>query len=564
MISWIQRNFQQHFRAVFGVLLAVTIISFIMVINAGPGLGRAGPKVAKRIFFNVDLEQAGMASRIFGDASLSAQLQGDVSNLDGNQLQSYGFQRVAALALADQLKLPAPTEQEVAAYIKTLRAFAGSDGSFDPSLYAAFRDSLRTNNRVSETDVARVLNDDLRIAHVRALLAGPGYVLPDEVRDQLVRARSTWTIAVATLDYAAYKPEIPAPEDAVKRFYDDNAFRYVVPDRIGVDYVEFPAADFLSQVKVSDAEVRAYYDENSSRFPAPPKKESGDKAALKLDATAPADPNADFAAVRPQVELALRTERAQQLSAKAAADLTVEIYDQKLKPGAADFAALLASHHLSLKSVPPFDRNSPPTNPAWSPQIVDQAMRLSADKLETDPLSTATGTVVLFWRETVPSYQATFAQAREQVIADYRENERRKRFVDLGRNLRGLLEARVKAGDTFAKAAAAASVDPAQPKLDVKEFPPFTRQQPPADLNPAVQNVLDQIAPGQVSDMLIAQNKGYLVYAQDRKLPDLSETGAPYAVAHAQLAQLTAGFNQELYLNQLTAQELKKTGPVTP
>ncbi|HTX64845.1 MAG TPA: peptidyl-prolyl cis-trans isomerase [Opitutaceae bacterium] len=563
MISWIQRNFQKHFRAVFGVLLAVTIISFVMVIGAGPGLGRAGPKVAKRLFFNVDLEQAGVSSRVFGDASLSAQLQGAAGNLDGNQLQSYGLQRVAALTLADQLKLPAPTTQEVADYIKTLRAFAGPDGSFDASLYAAFRDSLRTSQRVSEVDVARVLNDDLRIAHVRTLLAGPGYVLPDEVRDQLVRARSTWTLAVATLDYAAYKPDVPAPEDALKRFYDDNTFRYVVPDRVGVDYVEFPGAAFLDQVHVTDAEVRAYYDENSSRFPAPPKKDSGDKGALKLDSTAPSNPDADFAAVRPQVELALRTERAQQLSAKAAADLTVEIYDQKLKPGAPDFAALLASHNLTLKTVPPFDRDTPPTNPAWSPQIVDQALRLSAQKLESDPLPTATGTVVLFWRETVPSYQATFAQARERVIADYKENERRKRFVDLGRTLRGLLETRVKAGDTFAKAAAAASVDPAQPKLDVKEYPPFTRQQPPADLNPAVQNVLDQIAPGQVSDMLIAQNKGYLVYVQDRKLPDLSETGAPYAVVRAQLAQLTAGFNQELYLNQLTAQELKKTEPAS-
>jgi peptidyl-prolyl cis-trans isomerase D len=558
MISWIQRNFQQHFRLVFGVLLAVTIISFIMVINAGPGLGEAGPKVRHRHFFNLDLDQTGTADRIFGDASLSAQLQGQAGMLDSTQLQNYGLQRVAALALADRLKIPAPTEAEIADYIKSLRAFAGADGAFDPSLYAAFRDSLRTNRRLSEVDVARVLSDDLRIAHVRTLLAGPGYVLPDEVRDQLVRSRSTWTIAVATLDYAAYKPEIAVPADALQRFYNDNAFRYVVPDRVGVDYVEYPAADFLDQVHVTDAEVRAYYDQNSSRFPPPAPKPAGDKAALKLDAAKPDNPDADFAAVRPQVERALRTERAMQLSAKAAADLTVQIYDQKLTPGTADFAALLASHKLVLKMAPPFDRSSVPPALAWSPQIVDSALQLSSQKLESDPLPTATGALVLFWRETLPSYQRTFEQAREQVTADYQENERRKRFVALGRTLRSLLEERLKAGDTFAKAAEV-SAEPAQPKLEVKTYPAFVRQQPPPDLNSAVQNVLDRLEPGQVSDMVISQNKGYLVYAQDRKLPDLAETGAPYALMRAQLAQLTAGFNQDLYLDEITAQELKKS-----
>ena len=44
MISWIQRSFQQHFRIIFGILLAVTIISFIFTIGASPGIGRAGPK----------------------------------------------------------------------------------------------------------------------------------------------------------------------------------------------------------------------------------------------------------------------------------------------------------------------------------------------------------------------------------------------------------------------------------------------------------------------------------------------------------------------------------------
>ena len=165
---------------------------------------------------------------------------------------------------------------------------------------------------------------------------------------------------------------------------------------------------------------------------------------------------------------------------------------------------------------------------------------------------------MLFWREAQPSYQPALAQVRERVVADYRENERRKRFAELGPILRHLLVARLKAGDDFAKAATAVA-DPAQPKLEVKVYPPFTRRQPPENLSATALNALEGLESGQVSDMRIAEDKGYIVYVQERKLPDLAENSALFAATRARLAQLTAGYDQDLYLSEITAQELKKS-----
>ncbi len=563
MISWIQRNFQQHFRVVFGLLLAVTIISFIFVIGASPGIGRAGTKTLKREFFGQDIDSQGVIDRIFTDASLSAELQTGSTQLDSSQLQEYGMQRVAALALADQLHLPPPTDAEITDFIKGLPAFVGPDGKFDASRYAAFRDNLRLNPRISEGDIARVLNDDVRIERLRTLLAGPGYVLPGEVKDQLVRADSTWTIAVATMDYSAFKPEIPVPEDALKRYFDDNAFRYVVPPRVGVDYVEFPASDYLASVKVTDAQVRAYYDADPERFPAPKAKtEEKDKNSLQVNAKG-GNADADFLLVRSEVEKALKLERAKHQAAEAAADLTVALYNQKLKPGTSDFDAYLSSRKLPLHHVAPFDRASEPKDLGWTPQIVDEAVKLTADQPVSDPLPAAQGSLVLFWRETLPSYQPTLAQVRDRVVADFKENERRKMFVALGQKVRGELEAKLKSGSTFAQAAATVT-NADQPKLAVKDYPAFTRRQPPADISPAVLNSLELLQPGQVSAMMIVQDVGHFVYAQSRKLPDLSPTAAPFDAMRVQLAQLTARFNQNLYLGDLVTRELKKTGPLQP
>lgn len=560
MISWIQRSFQHHFRAVFGVLLAVTIISFIFTIGASPGIGRAGPKTLRQQFFGHDLTRQGASDQLFSDASISVQLAmgfGSLSGIDSADLQRYAYQRTAALALADQLKIPVPTKDDIVTHIKVLPAFAGPDGQFDAGHYAAFRDNLKTNPRLSEGDIFRVVSDDFRILRVQQLLAGPGYVLPSEIRDQVVRADSIWTIAVATADYAAFKPEIPVNEDALKRFFEDNAFRYDVPARVAVDYVEFRATDFMGAATVTDADVRAYYNENRTRFPVPQEKAEGNKKPGQPNAVAPDNPDADFAVVRPTVEQALKTERAMRLAAKAAADLTVAIYEQRLKPGTPAFDEFLAKSKLTRKQAAPFHRENVPPDLGWTPQIVDQALQLAADRPVSDALPFAAGSLVLFWRETLPTYRPELAQVREHVVTDYRENERRKRFVEIGRTLRSQLEARLKAGDPIEQAAAAAT----SLKLEVKTFPSFVSRQPPKDIQQFEFSAIGRLESGQLSDFLLTEDQGAFVYVKERKLPDLAENTLQYATARAQLARMYAGLSQTLALNEIVVRELKKSAP---
>ena len=40
------------------------------------------------------------------------------------------------------------------------------------------------------------------MGRIQQLLAGPGYVLPGEVRSVIIKADTTWTISTATVDYA--------------------------------------------------------------------------------------------------------------------------------------------------------------------------------------------------------------------------------------------------------------------------------------------------------------------------------------------------------------------------
>ena len=511
MISWIQRSFQHHFKTVFAVLLAVTIISFILTIGATPGIGRADRRVVSRDFFGYNLASRDDMGRIMNEAALSLELQvGSNSGLDETQLRNYALQRVAAVQLAEGWHLPAATTGEETSYIRSLRIFADQNGSFDPARYANFRASLRNNTGTSEAEIARVISDDVHALKAEQLLDGPGYVLTDDVKGQLILADTTWTLATATVDYASFQPTIKPTEAELAKFYQDNDFRYEIPARIVATCLDFSAASYTSQVKGAADEKQ-------------------------------------------------RLDKAKRMAAKAASDVAYALYESKVTPGA-ELDAFLAARKLTPKPLAPFAADAGPAELGGSPDVAQAASVLDSRQFYSEALPTPTGAAILLWKESLPARKPLLSEVKAKVAADYAENERRKRFVDLGRTLRGFLEARIKAGDSFDKAAAAAGAANGV-KIEAKTLSAFALRSRPKDLNQTVAGELENLGKGQVSEMAVDADKGYLVYAIDKKLPNLSPGGPEFAQMRASLALYTARMNSSSYLDEIVAQELKRTEP---
>ena len=101
-------------------------------------------------------------------------------------------------------------------------------------------------------------------------------------------------------------------------------------------------------------------------------------------------------------------------------------------------------------------------------------------------------------------------------------------------------------------------------KLEVKSYANFTLRQPPTDMPQQAFGLLQRLQAGQVSEMAATAEKGYLVFAQEKKIPDLSPTSPRYLEAQKQLMLFTASAAENSYLGDLVEQELKKTAPVNP
>jgi len=559
MFTWIQRYFQRHFGVIIVVILAAMAIPLIVVFTpSAGGIGRGGQFAQKRDVFGYNLASVEDQSRLIGDASLSVMLQMGYVGLSDEQLQEYALQRIAALHLAEELGLPKSSEAEITAHIKSLPVFLNEDGRFNAQHYAQFRDSLKNDARIRETDVSRVIADDIRADKVRNLLAGPGYVLDSDIVDQLQRVDTTWTLELAHIDYASYSPEIAPTNDQLAKFFGDNTFRYQTPPRLVASYADFPLSRYLPQVSTNEAELRQVFNSMPGRFAKP--AAAGNAEASEAPAQAQAAGPEDFALVRDQVEALVLSEKARQLATRAASDLTLALYEASLPNDANARAALLAAHQVEEKPLAPFAENRGPDELGNLASVTTEAFKLNAEQFYSDAIPVRDGAVVLFWKELLPIYTPLLSEVLERVRADYIEEQKREQFVELGRRVKAQIEARLMGGDSFA-AAAASAAESAGVAIEASALAPFSLASPPQDGSFTAFNLLENLEESQVSEMTLSDTRGTFVYTAKRQVPDLTAANPRFGEIREQLAELTSHVGVIRILSDLVEQELRRSEP---
>jgi peptidyl-prolyl cis-trans isomerase D len=103
------------------------------------------------------------------------------------------------------------------------------------------------------------------------------------------------------LPVADFVPQVKITDAMVKAFYDKNSQFFAVPEQAKIEYLVFDAAAVADQVSVSDAEVSAYYAQNQKRYTAPESRRASHiLIAVKKGASA-----ADKAAAKAKAEAVL-------------------------------------------------------------------------------------------------------------------------------------------------------------------------------------------------------------------------------------------------------------------
>lgn len=515
MITWIQTRFQTGYKILFFLVLVIVIVAFVFTVGDAPGMGRGGDRGEPQEYFGYNLRSHSDQQELFRLASMSFSL--NYGRDPGQQLERYAFERLAYLGTGRDLGLPGPDAAQSQRFIAGLPAFSGQAGGFDRRAYQDYLDFLEADPRLSTADFVRVLEEDYIVAKVRDLLGGPGYAIPHDVKRQVARQKTEWTLELASVELTALDVEIDPDNDTLREFYENNDFRYEVPPHKSISYVVFETDRFLDRVETpSEDQMRAYFEANRGDFSLP------EEAADNGDEEEDAEPReVRFEDVADEVEMILKRRAARRLAREAASDFTFSLFENEVAKDSEELAAKIDELDLERTRVEPFAEGVRPEGLGFSDALMRDIARLDETRFYSDPRDRQGDVVVALLDEIIPAYIPPFDDVWDRVVSDYRQEERRRLRVERGNEIYSTLNDRIAEGTPFLEAAEDLN-------MAAEEYGPFTVADRPEGLPGNVLDRLPELRQGEVSRMIQENSRAHFVHVVNRETPEVDVTSEEY------------------------------------
>ena len=155
--------------------------------------------------------------------------------------------------------------EEVAAKIESMPVFR-RNGHFSRRLYL----ELLRYNRVKPADFEQSTKSDLLYQKVKNLIAVPAsYVTTEELNSLLLLQYEKRQLSYVRFLAKQYLGKVKITEADLRKYYDAHKEIYRQPEKIAVSYLLFQPKDFTDRVKVSEKEIEQYYQAHEEAFRVP-------------------------------------------------------------------------------------------------------------------------------------------------------------------------------------------------------------------------------------------------------------------------------------------------------
>jgi len=235
--------------------------------------------------FGIDsyLNQAGSnvaIAKVNGD-KISIQEYGNAIENVRNRLQSEGQKVDAALLESPELKQSVLdglitrrlvneeihranfkiSDEQLSQHILSMPEFQ-QEGKFSEDIY---QKTLAQNKLTA----SKFENDRRRELLAQQARDGLGMLvsIPKAMAEQTLKfAHQQRDVSVAEIKSAQFLTQVKVTPEQVKAYYDLHKDKFKVPEQVKIEFALLSAAGLVSQVSVTDAEVKHFYDENAARF----------------------------------------------------------------------------------------------------------------------------------------------------------------------------------------------------------------------------------------------------------------------------------------------------------
>jgi len=130
------------------------------------------------------------------------------------------------------------------------------DGAFDRERFEATVASIGMNIPMYENS----LRNDLRLQQMQSAIANSSFVTKDAVNKLAALTEQTRDISVLTFNVDHFSTAAKATAEEIKQYYETNLQRFMLPEKIKIDYVEITSETLAENVDVDEQQIKEMYD----------------------------------------------------------------------------------------------------------------------------------------------------------------------------------------------------------------------------------------------------------------------------------------------------------------
>jgi peptidyl-prolyl cis-trans isomerase D len=156
------------------------------------------------------------------------------------------------------------SEEEIRRRVASMEVFQ-RNGKFDLGTYQR----VLSRNRLAPEDFEALQRDSLIMEKLSVLIAGAAQITPLEIEYELQQRLTEVKGAYKLFNPDDYLKKQKASQAELENYYNQHKRQYLVPEKLALTYILFPAASYRDKVDVRPNDVRDFYDMNSSRYAKP-------------------------------------------------------------------------------------------------------------------------------------------------------------------------------------------------------------------------------------------------------------------------------------------------------
>ena len=131
------------------------------------------------------------------------------------------------------------------------------DGVFDRERFEAGVASIGMNIPMYEHS----LRNELRLQQMQSAIANSSFVTKDAVNKLAALNEQTRDISVLTFNVDHFSTATKSTAEEIKQYYETNLQRFMVPEKIKIDYVEITSDVLAENVEIDEQQIKKMYDD---------------------------------------------------------------------------------------------------------------------------------------------------------------------------------------------------------------------------------------------------------------------------------------------------------------